>query len=230
MNGKILTVVECPQRFRSLSLLKGATTFKKIFTILCLAAISLIMISCKSTPAAKSSRKITATGLRPIYVTNSKKVELLLPEYAEGIFEGIQILDGSFGKTSFNLLSYTQIDATGISLSLMNDFGTDMGNISYDGKQVLFDSAYFPKTLPGEYIICDIQNAFYDSAVLEENYKSAGLTFEETLILWETGTPEEIRKIFDGKKLIEEISNKDNTITIKNYLRGYEYNLTKIEE
>ena len=180
--------------------------------------------------AKSSAKKITATGLRPVYVTNTKKVELLLPEYSQGYFEGIQLLNGSFGGTSFNLLSYTQIDKTGISLSLMNDFGADMGNIFYDGKQVIFDSAYFPKTLPGEYIICDIQNAFYDSALLEENYKSAGLTFEDTLILWETGTPEEIRKIYDGKKLIEEISNKDNTITIKNYLRGYEYNLTKLEE
>ena len=112
----------------------------------------------------------------------------------------------------------------------MNDFGTDMGNVSYDGERVIFNSAYFPKNLPGEYIICDIQNAFYDVAALEENYKSAGLIFEGTLILWETGTPEEIRKIYDGKKLIEEITNKDDTITIKNYLRGYEYKLTKLEE
>ena len=86
------------------------------------------------------------------------------------------------------------------------------------------------KNLPGEYIICDIQNAFYDSTVLEENYKNAGLTFECMLTLWETGSSEENRKIYDGKKLIEEISNHDDTITIKNYLRGYEYKLTKAEE
>ncbi len=193
---------------------------KKVFTTFCLA-ISFFMISCKSTEVSKSSKKITATGLRPIYVTNTKKVELLLPEYALGTYDGIQLLEGTFGDTSFTLLSYTQIDATGISLSLMNDFGSDMGNVFYDGNKVVFDSAYFPKALPGEYIICDIQNAFYDSMVLEDNYVRAGLRFE---------VGDGFRKVYDGKKLIEEISIIDDTVTIKNHLRGYEYKLTKIEE
>jgi hypothetical protein len=193
---------------------------KKVFTIFCLA-ISFFMISCKSTEVSKSSKKITATGLRPIYVTNTKKVELLLPEYALGTYDGIQLLEGTFGDTSFTLLSYTQIDATGISLSLMNDFGSDMGNVFYDGNNVVFDSAYFPKALPGEYIICDIQNAFYDFVVLEDNYVRAGLRFE---------VGDGFRKVYDGKKLIEEISIIDDTVTIKNHLRGYEYKLTKIEE
>ena len=193
---------------------------KKVFTIFCLA-ISFFMISCKSTEVSKSSKKITATGLRPIYVTNTKKVELLLPEYALGTYDGIQLLEGTFGDTSFTLLSYTQIDATGISLSLMNDFGSDMGNVFYDGNNVVFDSVYFPKALPGEYIICDIQNAFYDFVVLEDNYVRAGLRFE---------VGDGFRKVYDGKKLIEEISIIDDTVTIKNHLRGYEYKLTKIEE
>ena len=227
MNRKILTVVEC-SRSECIE-----TTIKRSLKFLIILVISLFMISCKSTEVTKSSKKITATGLRPIYVTNSKKVELLLPEYAEGIFEGIQILDGSFGKTSFNLLSYTQIDSSGISLSLMNDFGTDMGNVFFDGRQVIFDSAYFPKALPGEYIICDIQNAYYDLEALKENYKKSGLTLEE----WSAAVDEsaaarevKVRHISDGKKLIEEITITYDTVTIKNYLRGYEYKLTKLEE
>ena len=197
------------------------TTIKRSLCFLCILVISLFMISCKSTEVSKSSKKITATGLRPIYVTNTKKVELLLPEYALGTYDGIQLLEGTFGDTSFTLLSYTQIDATGISLSLMNDFGSDMGNVFYDGNNVVFDSAYFPKALPGEYIICDIQNAFYDFVVLEDNYMRAGLMFE---------VGDGFRKVYDGKKLIEEISIIDDTVTIKNHLRGYEYKLTKIEE
>ena len=194
--------------------------------------MSVFLISCASAKKVTPENDFTATGLRPIYVTNTKKVNLLLPEYAAGVLDELQLLNGSFSSTSFNLLSYTQIDATGISLSLMNDFGTDMGNLFYNGSQVIFDSAYFPKALPGEYIICDIQNAFYDENHLRMNYEAAGLEFE----VWNGSgyNPEagknERRLIKDGKKLIEEISIIDDTVTIKNHLRGYEYKLTKIEE
>ena len=193
--------------------------------------LSLFLLSCKSTGAAKKTDE-KLSSLRPVYITNTKKVNLLPPAAAGGVFEGLQLLNGSFGGTSFNLLSYSQIDATAISLSLMNDFGTDMGNVFYDGAKVIFDSAYFPKNLPGEYIICDIQNAYYDEAALRENYEKAGLQFE----VWNgsgynrAAGVSETRLIKDGKKLIEEISIIDNTVTIKNYLRGYEYQLTKLEE
>ena len=92
----------------------------------------------------------------------------------------------------------------------------------------------FPKNLKAEYIVCDIQNAYYDSAALEVNYKNAGLSFESVRTLYETGESVEVRKIFEEKKLIEEITLKNEiegqSITIKNYLRGYEYKLTKVED
>ena len=205
---------------------------KRNCQLICLGVFSLLLISCLSTLAGKkvAEKRKTAEGLRHIYVTNSKKIELLLPEYSSGVFEGLQSLSGTFGNKSFWLLSYTQIDSKGISLSLMNDFGGDMGNISYDGNQVIFDSAYFSKNLPGEYIICDIQNAFYDAAALEENYAAVGLTFETLVVLRETGEPEEYRRIFDGKKLIEEIIIYNGSVSVENFLRGYEYKLTKVEE
>ena len=106
--------------------------FKNICRLLSAGALSLFLISCASTKKTAPENSYTAKGLRPIYITNSKKVNLLLPSAAGQIFEGLQLLNGSFGSTSFNLLSYTQIDATAISLSLMNDFGADMGNLFYD--------------------------------------------------------------------------------------------------
>lgn len=217
----------------------------------CLSFFSLIFLSCTSVKKADADIDGQTENLfRPVYITNSKKINLLMPAAADSAFEGLQLLNGSFGAYSFTLLSYTQIDSSGISLSLMNDFGTDMGNVFFDGQQVIFDSAYFPKALPGEYIICDIQNAYYDVNAVQKNLESAGLKFEVTNeasgtaedsagadgIAADAGTsadlPEscEIRKILDGKKVIEEITILKNTIKIKNYLRGYEYNLTLIEE
>ena len=113
------------------------TTFKSIFVIL---VFSLFLSSCATNKNTVARREVqTAVSLRPVYITNTKKVNLLMPSYADGIYEGIQLLNGSFGDTSFNLLSYTQIDAKGISLSLMNDFGADMGNLFYDGEKLIFD-------------------------------------------------------------------------------------------
>ena len=212
---------------------------------LCLILFSMIFLSCTSVKKTEAEGK-AETLFRPVYITNSKKVNLLMPSHAAAVFEGLQLLNGSFGTSSFTLLSYTQIDSSGISLSLMNDFGTDMGNVFFDGQQVIFDSAYFPKALPGEYIICDIQNAYYDEGAVRKNLESAGLKFEvsreagsqaadfaggaELAGVTDSADLIEIRKILDGKKVIEEITILKNTIKIKNYLRRYEYNLTLIEE
>ena len=212
---------------------------------LCLILFSMIFLSCTSVKKTEAEGK-AETLFRPVYITNSKKVNLLMPSHAAAVFEGLQLLNGSFGTSSFTLLSYTQIDSSGISLSLMNDFGTDMGNVFFDGQQVIFDSAYFPKALPGEYIICDIQNAYYDEGAVRKNLESAGLKFEvsrearsqaadfaggaELAGVTDSADLIEVRKILEGKKVIEEITILKNTIKIKNYLRGYEYNLTLIEE
>ena len=212
---------------------------------LCLILFSMIFLSCTSVKKTEAEGK-AETLFRPVYITNSKKVNLLMPSHAAAVFEGLQLLNGSFGTSSFTLLSYTQIDSSGISLSLMNDFGTDMGNVFFDGQQVIFDSAYFPKALPGEYIICDIQNVYYDEGAVRKNLESAGLKFEvsreagsqaadfaggaELAGVTDSADLIEVRKILDGKKVIEEITILKNTIKIKNYLRGYEYNLTLIEE
>lgn len=189
------------------------------FTIL-IFCVCIFLTSCasKSKINDEVSSGFCAVDLRPVYITNSKKIMLLLPEYNDVVVDSIQLLNGSFGDTEFSLMSYTQIDSTGISLSLMNDFGTDMGNVFYDGEKIVFDSAYFPKQLPGEYIIADIQNAFYDSAVLKRNYEKSGLIFEE-----EKNENSTIRKIIDKKKVIEEIRIEEKSVSINNYLRNYKY-------
>ncbi len=197
---------------------------KKSFLILSLILPLFFLNSCAS------AKKAEAAGpFRPVYITNSKKVNLLEPEKAALVFDGVQVLNGSFGSQSFSLLSYTQIDERGISLSLMNDFGADMGNLFYDASTLSFDSAYFPKTLPGEYIICDIQNAYYSEEALRNNYEAAGLRFEVSAPEEVEGELLQTRRIYDGKKLIEEITLSKHEVTIKNLLRGYSYQLVSTE-
>ena len=182
---------------------------------LLLITILFLISSCKST------RAIQNTELRPVYVTNSKKINLLRPENTTVELDILQQFNGTFGDTDFSMLSFSQIDKSEISLSLINDFGTDMGHLYYDGDHVSFKSAYLPSKLPGEYIVAEIQNAYYDEKVLQENYSKAGLKFE-------CETPG-LRKIYDGKKLIEEIFVSDDKVKIINYLRAYSFELVNAE-
>ena len=180
-----------------------------------LIPILLLFLSCKTTRTQKPD------NLRPVYITNTKKINLLSPEYNEKTLDTLQLFNGTFGETSFSMLSLTQIDSSGISLSLFNDFGTDMGELFFDGKDVSFESAYLPAKLPGEYIVAEIQNAYYDEKVLKENYSRVALSF--------VSEASGLRKIYDGKKLIEEIFISDEKVKIINYLRGYTLELVNAE-
>ncbi len=188
---------------------------KKFPVFICLL-ILVTLTSCSST------KKIDAdTELSPVYITNTKPIQLLPPSSMEGSESCLQLLNGDFGTQSFSLLVYFEADENGIFMTLLNDFGTDMGSLSYDGSSVLFESAVFPKNMKAEYILADIQNAYYKVEDLKANYEAAGLTFEVV-----NDGEKSIRRIKNGKKIVEEITISGNFIRIHNILRGYEYNLT----
>lgn len=167
----------------------------------------------------------TLHSTAPVYITNTKTIYILPPSAMEAQVDSLQLLNGKFGDTGFSLFVYLQADENGLYMSLLNDFGTDMGSLSYDGSSVEFSSSVFPPQLKAEYIICDIQNAYYKAEQLEENYRTAGLIFEEEIL-----DDCKIRRIKNGKKIIEQITINNNSIRIQNILRGYEYNLTEGEE
>ena len=76
-----------------------------------------------------------------------------------------------------------------------------MGDLNYDGNAVLFESSIFPKKLKAEYIIADLQFAYYKSEALQQALSLLGLDFSsETL---EDGT--KVRLIKNKNNIIEEI-------------------------
>lgn len=162
-----------------------------------------------------------AGSLSPVYVTNTKKIELLNPSEMSGTIDSMQLLEGQFGENQFSLICYFIADESQISISLLNDFGTSMGELVYDGETVDFNSAIFPQKLKAEYIVADIQNAFYKKGSLKDNFAAAGLGFEV-----EENDGTETRTITSKGKIIEKIEKKDKTVTITNILRGYKYILT----
>lgn len=184
----------------------------ELLSLLCIA--SALMISCASNGVEPESKTPA------VFVTNLKKINILTVENIEKPIDEVQLFEGSFGEKSFALPLYIQADEKGISISMLNDFGTSMGELTYMDNTVEFNSPVFPENLKAEYIVWDIQLALYRAEEISKVLAKHKLVFTV-----ENNGETEIRKIYDGKNLIEEVVLKKNFIEIKNSLRGYEYHL-----
>lgn len=160
----------------------------------------------------------------PVHITNTRVIDLLLPENFGHSVDSLFMLTGSYKKSSFYIQALMQSDEKGIFISLLNDFGLEMGSMIYTGDELLFESEIFPKSLKAQYIIIDIQLAFYNADAISTMLKNAGLEF---IVEKSSGT--EVRKIMNGKKCIEEITKSGSSVKITNHLRGYEYNLSEAQ-
>lgn len=203
-----------------------------IRSIFIAAVVSISLFSCATQAPLDSQNAPLAPQqalLNPVYVTNRAKVFPLAPENIAEDVEGMQIFSGQFTfrgrKIDFSSPVYVQADAQAIVLMLLSDFGVETGTIFFDGKEARIESSFFPTNIKCEYIILDLQNAYYRADALESLYQSAGLEFAET-----TEDGKKTRIIKQGNKIIEEISIDADVIQIKNRLRSYEYCLTLLRE
>jgi hypothetical protein len=126
-----------------------------------------------------------------------------------------QLVSASYGGRDYVLNAWVRADKTGMDMTLMNELGVNMGELSYSGSAVSFSSAVFPSAAAG-YIAADFQLCFYDTLALGKALKNCGLSLEDT------GT---VRRVLQGKKVIIEIEKNKNIVKFVNHLRGYAYTL-----
>jgi len=112
--------------------------------------------------------------------------------------------------------AWVRADETGIDMTLLNEFGANMGELIWRGESVSFSSPVFPQSLNPRYIIADFQLCFYSAESLTRALEEGGLSLEET----ETG-----RRVIDGNTAIIEIAKSQNMVRFVNHLRGYAYTL-----
>lgn len=185
---------------------------KKAFAILIAV---MVLASCSTT-------KRIGGFLAPVYVTNTKKIQVLPPQHMVGEQDAQILLELKFGKDTFSLVALVFADSQTMEISLFNDFGTDMGSLFFDGQEATLDCALVPPQLKAEYIINDLETAWYNPEALKANYAASKLTLDI-----EKTDDGEIRRVMSGKKLIEEITVSDSEVVVKNILRGYEYRLVQ---
>ncbi len=192
----------------------------RFFAVMWGYAVILSFSSCASTKHGE-----TAGQFSPVYITDTKKISVLPPQYMDGELESLQFFSGSFKSHTFSSQVYIQADQEGVSMLLLNDLGVSMGTLSYSAEKLSFSSPYFPQNINAEYILADFQNTYYDTVALQKNYAAAGLAFyckDEGNREW--------RRIQDGEYIIEEIEKDGQNVTITNRLRSYTYELKEIKE
>jgi len=130
--------------------------------------------------------------------------------------DSYQLVSASYGNRDYILNAWVKADEKGIEMTLMNELGANMGELSYHDGSVSFSSPAFPQSFKGEYVVADFQLCFYNASALSKALADCGLSFEDT------GSR---RRIFHGKTVIIEIEKNQNTVRLVNHLRGYTYTL-----
>ena len=155
--------------------------------------------------------------------------------------DGVQRMTAKFGKQAFDFNVYVISDASQLSMTILNEFGTTMGNLFYDGANLDFDSAVFPKNLKSEYIVADFQFCLYRVDDLKAALAKIGVDFESAIACGDDGITTETRILSKKGTQISKITKtyaknpkSDSeilqSIQYENFLRGYGYTLVGVEE
>ena len=171
--------------------------------------ILLFFGSCASKAATRDSPSV--------YLAENSRFYLLPAYEIEKPMDMAQSVSASYDGRSYFMNAWVLADTSGIEMSLLNEFGANMGTLSYRDKKVSFSSPVFPKNIQGEYIVADFQLCFYNPLPLGEALKKCGLELETQ----GNGS----RQILQGKNLIIEIHKTRNSVAYFNHLRGYNYTL-----
>ena len=164
----------------------------------------------------------------PVYVTNTSKYAILPTTSMNGTVDSLQKMTANFGKdNSFDFDVYVISDSSQLSMTILNEFGTTMASLFYDGLSLDFDSVIFPKELKAEYIVADFQFCLYNVDDLKPALEKIGVNLEVTS---EPAGDEiaEVRTLSKKGKVISKITKTALSIKYENFLRGYSYILSEV--
>ena len=190
----------------------------KNLPIVLLLNLSLLFISCISTP--KNIDLQVQKDLGKVFVTNTKSIYLLSPDFLSKPVDKLFLMTFESDSFKFSTPIYVYADKSGIYLTILNDFGIDMGSLNFSDGQIELDSSIFPDKIKPVYLINEFQNAFYQQAALSQNLKNSSLDLQ---ILEEENCQKRIIK--SSKKLVEEIEISSSSVVITNHIRGYKITL-----
>jgi hypothetical protein len=167
-------------------------------------------------PACQSYSRAQSYG--PVLVSGDASFSLLAPEYIEKNLDMLQRISGNYGNNHFDMNVWIKADADGMSMELFNDMGNSLGRLVYTGKELDFNSSYFPRGLKAEYAVADFQFCFYRIEALRSALGKLRLETERAVDF-------ERRLFYDGDRLIIGIEKSAGAVRYTNHLRGYAYTI-----
>ena len=190
----------------------------KNLPIVLLLNLSLLFISCISIPQNITLQ--VQKDLGKVFVTNTKSIYILSPDFLSKPVDKLFLMTFESDSFKFSTPIYVYADKSGIYLTILNDFGIDMGSLNFSDGQIELDSTIFPDKIKPVYLINEFQNAFYQQAALSQNLKNSSLDLQ---ILEEENCQKRIIK--SSKKLVEEIEISSSSVVITNHIRAYKITL-----
>jgi len=173
----------------------------------------VLICLCSCVPGTKTGEDKPKPALHA-WLADQSSYRLLPPEQIEQPLDMPQFVSASYGGKDYYLNAWVKADTTGLNITIINELGANMGELSYRDGKASFSSAMFPLSIKPEYIVADFQLCFYKASVLREALEECGLSFEDN------GTT---RRILKDKTVIIEIDKTHNVVKYVNYLRGYLY-------
>ena len=184
---------------------------RQIIVLLLVAACGVVL-SCGSAKGAAGAK------LNPVYVTDKATFQLLPTALREKDIDAVQHITATFGARAFESDCLLIADGDVLSLTMLNEFGTTVGELNYNNDLVVFNTALFPSAVKAEYIVADVQFCLYRADALQAALEAIGLRLEVS-----AADGGETRAIFDGERKIIHIEKSAGTIAYTNVLRGYSY-------
>jgi hypothetical protein len=185
----------------------------------------MLVCFCACVPGTKAKGDEPSTPY--VWLAKNSRYILLPTEDIDHPLDSHQLISASFNGRDYFLNAWVKADREALNMTLINELGANMGELSYRNGSVSFSSPVLFLPFKPEFIIADFQFCFYQSRPLFQSLKYGDLFFEEmkTNRFEDTWT---FRRILlgDQKTKIISIEKKSrNVIEVVNHLWGYTYTM-----
>lgn len=180
-----------------------------------LAVLGLLLISSCATHSASSG------NLARVYYSDSRYVHLLSPESFQNSVEEKQHIAATYGERKFSAESWMLLNDSLVHLMVFSPVGSVIAEIVYTEDSLFMESRWMDaQKVKPEYVVADIQFCYYPANALKENFRAAGLEFDESAEGNAT-----VRTLSENGELLMKMERLDGVLSLENFLRHYSYRM-----